>query len=80
MLCQNRFCKRGQPIAVRDLQEAMKALGHDPGPLHGLFGDTTESAVKAFQQEREITVDRMVGKVTWINIGEADQRWRRSKP
>ena len=59
--------------AVRDLQEAMKALGHDPGPLDGAFGDTTESAVKAFQQEREITVDGIVGKVTWINIDEADQ-------
>jgi peptidoglycan hydrolase-like protein with peptidoglycan-binding domain len=59
--------------AVRDLQEAMKALRHDPGPLDGVFGDTTESAVKAFQQEREISVDRMVGKVTWINIDEADQ-------
>ena len=43
--------KGATDTAVRDLQEAMKALGHDPGPLHGLFGDTTESAVKAFQQE-----------------------------
>jgi peptidoglycan hydrolase-like protein with peptidoglycan-binding domain len=36
--------------AVRDLQQALKALGHDPGPVDGVFGDTTESAVKAFQQ------------------------------
>jgi hypothetical protein len=42
--------------AVRDLQQALKALGHDPGPVDGVFGDTTESAVKAFQQEREIPV------------------------
>jgi peptidoglycan hydrolase-like protein with peptidoglycan-binding domain len=59
--------------AVRDLQQAMKALGHDPGPIDGVFGDATESAVKAFQQEKEITVDGVVGKVTWINIDEADQ-------
>jgi peptidoglycan hydrolase-like protein with peptidoglycan-binding domain len=59
--------------AVRDLQEAMKALGHDPGPIDGVFGDATESAVKSFQHEREITVDGIVGKVTWINIDEADQ-------
>jgi peptidoglycan hydrolase-like protein with peptidoglycan-binding domain len=59
--------------AVRDLQEAMKALGHDPGPIDGVFGDATESAVKSFQQEREITVDGIVGKVTWINIDEAEQ-------
>jgi peptidoglycan hydrolase-like protein with peptidoglycan-binding domain len=59
--------------AVRDLQTALKALGHDPGPIDGVFGPTTEAAVKAFQQEREIPADGVVGRVTWINIDEADQ-------
>ena len=59
--------------AVRDLQQALKGLGHDPGPIDGVFGAMTESAVKAFQQARELTVDGVVGKVTWINIDEADQ-------
>ena len=59
--------------AVRDLQAALKALGHDPGPIDGVFGPTTEAAVKAFQQEREIAADGVVGRVTWINIDEADQ-------
>ena len=36
--------------AVRDLQAALKALGHDPGPIDGVFGAKTESAVKAFQK------------------------------
>jgi peptidoglycan hydrolase-like protein with peptidoglycan-binding domain len=59
--------------AVRDLQEALRALGHYSGPIDGMFGETTESAVKAFQQQREITVDGIVGKITWLNIDEADQ-------
>src|SRR4029078_1056849 len=59
--------------AVRDLQEALKTLGYNPGPIDGVFGATTESAVKAFQQARGITVDGIVGNVTWINIDEADQ-------
>jgi len=59
--------------AVRDLQQALKALGHDPGPINGVFGDATEAAVKAFQEEREIAVDGIVGKITWLNIDEADQ-------
>jgi peptidoglycan hydrolase-like protein with peptidoglycan-binding domain len=59
--------------AVRDLQEALKTLGHDPGPINGTFGTATEAAVKAFQQARGITVDGIVGKVTWLNIDEADQ-------
>jgi len=58
---------------VRDLQEALKALRQDPGPIDGIFGARTASAVKAFQQAREIPVDGIVGRVTWINIDEADQ-------
>lgn len=59
--------------AVRDLQEALKSLGYDVGPVDGVFGAKTESAVKKFQQAREIAVDGVVGRVTWINIDEADQ-------
>ena len=65
--------KGSEDPAVRDLQEALKALGHDPGPVDGVFGAKTESAVRAFQQARGITVDGVVGRVTWINIDEADQ-------
>lgn len=59
--------------AVRDLQEALKALAYDPGPLDGFFGAKTEGAVKNFQQARGIAADGVVGRVTWINIDEADQ-------
>ena len=44
----------------------------DPGPVDGIFGAKTESAVKTFQQAREIPADGVVGRVTWINIDEAD--------
>jgi peptidoglycan hydrolase-like protein with peptidoglycan-binding domain len=59
--------------AVKDLQEALKILGFDPGPVDGVFGQQTENAVKQFQQAKEIPVDGVVGRVTWINIDEADQ-------
>jgi peptidoglycan hydrolase-like protein with peptidoglycan-binding domain len=59
--------------AVRDLQDALEALGHDPGPVDGVFGSRTEDAVRAFQQAKGIAVDGIVGRVTWINIDEADQ-------
>jgi len=66
--------KRGSnDPAVRDLQQALKTLGHDPGAIDGVFGASTEGAVKAFQQAREIPADGIVGRVTWINIDEADQ-------
>ncbi len=59
--------------AVRDLQEALKVLRHDPGPIDGVFGASTERAVRSFQHAKGIAVDGIVGQVTWINIDEADQ-------
>jgi peptidoglycan hydrolase-like protein with peptidoglycan-binding domain len=59
-------------LAVRQLQEALKALHHDPGPIDGQFGARTEAAVKAFQHEAGIAVDGVVGTITWRNIDEAD--------
>ena len=44
-----------------------------PDPLTASSGRQTESAVKKFQQAREIAADGVVGRVTWINIDEADQ-------
>jgi peptidoglycan hydrolase-like protein with peptidoglycan-binding domain len=58
--------------AVRQLQEALKDLGYDPGNVDGHFGDQTESAVKAFQHDHGLTADGIVGEVTWLNIDEAD--------
>jgi peptidoglycan hydrolase-like protein with peptidoglycan-binding domain len=65
--------KGSQDPAVRDLQEALRALGYDLGAVDGVFGANTENSVKQFQQAREIPVDGVVGRVTWINIDEADQ-------
>jgi peptidoglycan hydrolase-like protein with peptidoglycan-binding domain len=81
-VCQDvREARMAEPVlrkgstdpALRDLQEALKTLGYNPGPVDGVFATTTEAAVKAFQQARGIAADGIVGKVTWINIDEADQ-------
>ncbi len=59
-------------VAVRQLQQALKGLGYDPGAIDGHFGSPTETAVKAFQNARGLTVDGIVGEITWLNIDEAD--------
>jgi peptidoglycan hydrolase-like protein with peptidoglycan-binding domain len=58
---------------VKDLQEALKALGFAPGKVDGVFGTATEAAVKKFQASVGIDADGVVGPITWLNIDEADQ-------
>jgi peptidoglycan hydrolase-like protein with peptidoglycan-binding domain len=58
---------------VKDLQEALEALGFSPGKIDGVFGAATEKAVKAFQSSVGIDADGIVGPLTWLNIDEADQ-------
>ena len=58
---------------VKDLQEALKALGFSSGAADGVFGAATEKAVKAFQSSVGIEADGIVGPLTWRNIDEADQ-------
>ncbi len=61
---------------VRDVQRRLSALGShlDSGELEGVFGPTTESAVRAFQQRRGLLVDGRVGPETWNELVEAGYR------
>ena len=49
---------------VSDLQSTLNSLGFDPGPVDGIFGRLTSTAVEAFQSARGLIVDGMVGPAT----------------
>lgn len=56
--------------AVRALQKGLKAYAGqnaaaDPGAIDGVFGDRTEAAVRAYQSDRGVAVDGIVGERTW---------------
>jgi N-acetylmuramoyl-L-alanine amidase len=61
---------------VRDVQHRLLELGLRVGPdeLEGLFGPSTESAVRAFQQQRGLPADGQVGPDTWSELVEAGRR------
>ena len=65
--------KGSEKPEVKDLQEALEALGFSPGRIDGVFGAATAKAVKAFQASVGIEADGVVGPLTWLNIDEADQ-------
>ncbi len=49
---------------VRTLQRRLKALGYDPGPVDGVFGDLTLSAVLKYQKNVGLLQDGIVGPAT----------------
>ncbi len=54
---------------VRDVQDALQIVSFSPGQSDGIFGLKTESAVKAFQKDRKIKVDGIVGQDTTSKLG-----------
>ncbi len=60
--------RRGDRVfPVRALQRLLCARNHDVA-VDGIFGPRTESAVKAFQQEKGLANDGIVGPATWSRL------------
>jgi len=57
-------------LSVSALQKRLKAYAAqnaaaDPGTVDGEFGPRTEAAVKAYQSDRSVSIDGIVGDRTW---------------
>lgn len=55
--------------SVAQLQELLRNAGFDPGPIDGIFGTRTQSAVIAFQKSKNLVPDGIVGIMTWTALG-----------
>jgi N-acetyl-anhydromuramyl-L-alanine amidase AmpD len=52
-------------VKTKEIQERLKALGYDPGPIDGIFGPRTEDAVSDFQGDHPpLVVDGDPGPLT----------------
>lgn len=58
-----------QGASVVQLQQLLRNAGFDPGPIDGIFGQRTQSAVIAFQRSRNLVADGIVGVMTWTALG-----------
>lgn len=57
---------------VREAQTILKKLGYDPGPIDGIWGDMTESAVSRFQRAYNLYVDGILGNQTLSKLREVN--------
>ncbi len=59
--------------AVEDIQRRLRMLGYDLGPtgIDGVFLDRTSEAVRAFQAQRGLPEDGLVGDETWPALVDA---------
>jgi len=62
---------------VLALQTKLEALGYAPGPLDGIYGVATESAVRAFQRDHDLQIDGIVGPRTRAALGALRKPSRR---
>lgn len=55
---------RDQGDSVKQMQQALTALGYTTGGVDGKFGPTTEKAVRQFQRDNGLSVDGLAGSAT----------------
>ncbi|HZK54259.1 MAG TPA: PQQ-binding-like beta-propeller repeat protein [Desulfosporosinus sp.] len=56
--------------AVITLQEKLLSFGYNSGPVDGVFGGQTDSAVRNFQRDNGLITDGIVGPKTWAILSK----------
>ncbi|HTT75744.1 MAG TPA: peptidoglycan-binding domain-containing protein [Candidatus Binataceae bacterium] len=62
------YCCGAQGPEVASIQQKLKDAGIYNGPIDGIFGGGTESAVRAFQRRVNLTADGIVDPATWAKL------------
>lgn len=66
--CSGVYGQGNQGPCVTLIQQRLKDLGYDPGPVDGIYGAKTTSATKVFQSRNGLTQDGVVGPQTWAAL------------
>ena len=58
-----------QDAEIVKVQQALKAKGHDPGPVDGIFGPSTRAALQAFQKSEGLDPSGRLDRDTLEKLG-----------
>jgi len=62
------YSSGAQGADIMKIQQALQLAGFSPGPIDGTFGSKTKTAVQSFQSAQGITIDGIVGPITWSRL------------
>ncbi len=54
---------------IKEVQQALKDKGFDPGPVDGKNGSATKAALKKYQAQQNLTADGRIGPKTLDSLG-----------
>jgi len=57
---------------IKAVQQALTDASYDPGPVDGLEGPRTASAITAYQRDKGLMVDGTIGPETLRSLGLTD--------
>lgn len=60
---------RNSTNPVQGIQAALKAHGHDPGPIDGVMGRRTQDALRAYQTAQHLKVTGRIDEATLDRLG-----------
>ncbi len=69
-----QLAQKSKALSPKEIQQRLKDLGFDPGPIDGAFGDRTATALRAFQRKAGVPETGTVDDATMkelIASGEA---------
>ncbi|HEY9298734.1 MAG TPA: peptidoglycan-binding domain-containing protein [Phormidium sp.] len=56
-------------MLTKEVQQHLKNRGFDPGPIDGIFGERTQTAIKKFQAAHQLEADGVLKKETREALG-----------
>ena len=62
--------KGSKGAKIRTLQTRLQVIGYNPGPVDGIFGTRTQSAVAAYQKSQGLEVNGVVDEKTWTVLSQ----------
>lgn len=66
-----RECPPSGALSVRQAQEALRKAGYDPGPVDGMMGPRTRSALSRFQRDRKLSATGRIDAATSLALRRA---------